>query len=149
MRRGEGTARARFVTSADNCAGAAGAEPQRDVANNLLISLSGSAQVTPTVWLNPATGVSYTIATQTPQHKIEMQPIPDAATKDLPRGSQVVVRGTVETMTSWFVRLVAGLALAIVLVYLLTRRMTAMVLLLKGRGGDWRAARLSTLAPPD
>ena len=33
---------------------------QRDVANNLLISLSGSSQTTPTFWLNPATGVSYT-----------------------------------------------------------------------------------------
>jgi len=32
---------------------------------------------------------------------------------------------------------------------LLTRRMTATVLLLKGRGGDWRAARLLTLATPD
>src|SRR5262249_47110952 len=154
---------------------------QRDVANNLLISLSGSAQVTPTFWLNPATGVSYTIATQTPQYKVdslqdigtipvvgaaqttpqvlealasvkreahlavashynvqpvidifgavqgrdlggvarEMQPILDAAAKDLPRGSQIVVRGTVETMTSSFVGLVAGLGLAIVLVYLL------------------------------
>jgi multidrug efflux pump subunit AcrB len=155
---------------------------QRDVANNLLISLSGSAQVTPTFWLNPATGVSYTIATQTPQHKVdsltdigtiplvgtsgsqrpqvlealatvkreshmavashfnvqpvidifgavqgrdlggvarEMQPILDAASKDLPRGSQIVVRGTVETMTSSFIGLVAGLGLAIVLVYLL------------------------------
>src|SRR5262249_57454715 len=44
---------------------------QRDVANNLLISLSGSAQVTPTFWLNPSTGVSYTIATQTPQYKVD------------------------------------------------------------------------------
>jgi len=43
---------------------------QRDVANNLLISLSGSGQTTPTYWLNPATGVSYTIATQTPQYRI-------------------------------------------------------------------------------
>jgi multidrug efflux pump subunit AcrB len=154
---------------------------QRDVANNLLISLSGSAQVTPTFWLNPATGVSYTIATQTPQHKVdsladiggiplvgtagqrpqvlealatvkreshmavathfnvqpvidifgavqgrdlggvarEMQPILDASKKDLPRGSQIVVRGTVETMASSFIGLLAGLGLAIVLVYLL------------------------------
>jgi multidrug efflux pump subunit AcrB len=44
---------------------------QRDVANNLLISLSGSAQVTPTFWLNPATGVSYAIATQTPQYRVD------------------------------------------------------------------------------
>jgi NodT family efflux transporter outer membrane factor (OMF) lipoprotein len=32
---------------------------------------------------------------------------------------------------------------------LFTRRMTATVLLLKGLGGDWRAARLPTLATPD
>ena len=37
---------------------------QRDVANNLLISLSGSGQTAPTFWLNPVTGVSYSIATQ-------------------------------------------------------------------------------------
>jgi multidrug efflux pump subunit AcrB len=155
---------------------------QRDVANNLLISLSGSAQVTPTYWLNPATGVSYTIATQTPQHKLDslqdigniplnpttgqarpqvlealasvkreahlavathfnvqpvvdifgavqgrdlggvardMQRILDDSNKDVPRGSQIVVRGTVETMASSFTGLLAGLALAVVLVYLL------------------------------
>ena len=33
-------------------------------------------------------------------------------------------------------------------VNLLTRRMTATVLLLKGLGGDWRAASLPTLASP-
>jgi multidrug efflux pump subunit AcrB len=153
---------------------------QRDVANNLLISLSGSAQTAPTYWLNPATGVSYTIATQTPQYRVdsledigniplttpgaqpqllealasverqqhmavishynvqpvidvfgavqgrdlgsvarEMQPILDAANKNLPRGSQVIVRGQIETMTSSFSGLVAGLALAVMLVYLL------------------------------
>jgi len=43
---------------------------QRDVANNLLISLSGSSQTTPTIWLNPATGVTYQVATQTPQHDL-------------------------------------------------------------------------------
>ena len=42
---------------------------QRDVANNLLISLTGSSQTTPTFWLNPANGVSYTVATQTPQYR--------------------------------------------------------------------------------
>ena len=44
---------------------------QRDVANNLLVSLSGSGQTTPTFWLNPTTGVSYSIATQTPQYRID------------------------------------------------------------------------------
>jgi len=44
---------------------------QRDVANNLLISLSGSFQTTPTYWLNPKNGVSYSIATQTPQYRLD------------------------------------------------------------------------------
>jgi multidrug efflux pump subunit AcrB len=154
---------------------------QRDVANNLLISLSGSSQTTPTYWLNPATGVSYSVATQTPQYRVdsierigsipvtgaagsqpqvlealasvkrqmhmavvshynvqpvidifgavqgrdlgsvarEMQPILDAAKSELPRGSQMIVRGQVETMTSSFIGLLAGLALAVILVYLL------------------------------
>ena len=43
---------------------------QRDVANNLLISLSGSGQTTPTVWLNPVNGVTYQVATQTPQYDL-------------------------------------------------------------------------------
>ncbi len=40
---------------------------QKDVANNLLISLSGSFQTQPTFWLDPKSGVSYPIVTQTPQ----------------------------------------------------------------------------------
>ena len=41
---------------------------QRDVANSLLISLSGSFQTTPTFWLNPQNGVSYSLVAQTPQY---------------------------------------------------------------------------------
>ncbi len=152
---------------------------QRDVATNLLISLSGSSQTTPTWWLNPNTGVSYAVATQTPQYDMqslqdlgnipmtnaargqtlqglatvtrdvgtqvsshynvspvidiygaaqgrdlgsvsrEINPILAAAQKDLPRGSQIIVRGQIDTMTTSFVGLLAGLALAVVLVYLL------------------------------
>jgi len=40
---------------------------QHDVANTLLISLSGSFQTQPTFWLDPASGVSYPIVTQAPQ----------------------------------------------------------------------------------
>jgi multidrug efflux pump subunit AcrB len=43
---------------------------QRDVANSVLITLSGSSQTTPTYWLNPSTGVSYPVATQTPQYRV-------------------------------------------------------------------------------
>jgi multidrug efflux pump subunit AcrB len=155
---------------------------QRDVANSLLISLSGSAQTAPTYWLDDATSTNYAIATQMPQYDLdslqdigniplatenrstqpqvleafatvkrqahiaveshynsqpvvdifaavqgrdlgsvarEMTPILDAARKKLPRASRMVVRGQVDTMTSSFVGLLAGLGLAIILVYLL------------------------------
>jgi CzcA family heavy metal efflux pump len=151
---------------------------QRDVANNLLISLSGSAQTTPTFWLNPVTGVSYPVATMTPEYRMsslgdlagiplpgdrpqilgalasfergsgqsvvshyDIQPVVDLfgsvqgrdlgsvareiskivedTRPTLPRGTRVAVRGQIETMRSSFAGLTAGLALAILLVYLL------------------------------
>jgi CzcA family heavy metal efflux pump len=155
---------------------------ERDVASNLLVSLSGSFQTAPTFWLNPKTGVSYNVSTMTPEYRLEslqdlqtipvagsgagqrsqmlesvasvqrkagpavvshynaqpvidifgsvqgrdlggvaseITPIVNAARKDLPRGSELVVRGTMETMRTSFLGLLAGLALAIVLVYLL------------------------------
>ena len=44
---------------------------QRDVANSLLVTLSGSAQVHPNFWLNPENGVSYPIVAQLPQYRID------------------------------------------------------------------------------
>jgi multidrug efflux pump subunit AcrB len=41
------------------------------VASNLLVSLSGSFQTSPTFWLNPKNGVSYNVAVMTPQYKLE------------------------------------------------------------------------------
>ncbi|MGA7921553.1 MAG: efflux RND transporter permease subunit [Candidatus Acidiferrales bacterium] len=43
----------------------------RDVANDLLISLSGSFQTTPNYWLDLRNGVSYSIAAQTPQYRVD------------------------------------------------------------------------------
>jgi multidrug efflux pump subunit AcrB len=43
---------------------------ERDVANSLLISLSGTAQVNPNFWADPKTGINYPIAIQTPQHLV-------------------------------------------------------------------------------
>jgi multidrug efflux pump subunit AcrB len=40
-----------------------------DIAQNLLVSLSGSFQTSPTFWLDPKTRVSYQVATQTPQYR--------------------------------------------------------------------------------
>jgi len=154
---------------------------QRDVATNLLLSLSGSGQTSPTFWLDPATGVSYSVAAMSPQYRVdslqELQNIPitgaartspqilagvaafsrsgeqavvshyniqaaidifgsvdgrdlggvardigpiiNAARKDLPRGSQIAVRGQIETMNESFTGLLGGLLFSIVLVYLL------------------------------
>ena len=41
----------------------------RDVAQSVLISLSGSFQTAPNFWLNPKNGVTYPIAIQTPQYR--------------------------------------------------------------------------------
>jgi multidrug efflux pump subunit AcrB len=42
-----------------------------DIAQNLLISLGGSFQTSPTFWVDPRSGVSYSIATQTPQYRAD------------------------------------------------------------------------------
>ncbi len=43
----------------------------REVAGNVLVSLSGSFQTAPTFWLNPKTGVSYNIVAQSPQYDVD------------------------------------------------------------------------------
>jgi len=153
-----------------------------DIAQNLLVSLSGSFQTSPSFWLDPKNHVSYQIATQTPQYRTDtlqgLQNIPvtgtdptapaslmaslvsvqrgagmavvshynvapvidifgaaagrdlggvagditkiiDATRSQLPRGSQVIIRGQVQTMRSSYVGLLGGLAFSIVLIYLL------------------------------
>ncbi|MDB5820845.1 MAG: transporter, partial [Rhizobacter sp.] len=164
-----------------------------NVGQNVLISLSGSSQTAPAFWLNPANGVVYNVAVQTPQYNIDsldallnmpvgavsgtaanpaittgaagstqllgnlvevtparqvaiatryniqpaidiyvsvqgtdlanvagrVQALVDEMKPKLPRGSQVAVRGQVQTMQASFIGLIVGLAMAIVLVYLL------------------------------
>lgn len=58
---------------------------QREVANDLLVSLASSGQTAPNVWLNPQNGVQYSVAVQTPQYRmnsidaLERTPISGAA----------------------------------------------------------------------
>jgi multidrug efflux pump subunit AcrB len=152
---------------------------QHDVANDLLLTLSGSGQIAPTFWLNPETGLQYPLVAQAPQYLMtslqdlqnmpvttahqaqllgglasitrgfgpaivshyDAQPIIDlfGAVQDrdlgavskqinaqiaawdnkLPRGTHIVVRGQVQTMTASYTGLAIGLVGAIVLVYLL------------------------------
>ncbi|HEY7402294.1 MAG TPA: efflux RND transporter permease subunit [Candidatus Angelobacter sp.] len=153
---------------------------QRDVAQNLLVTLSGSFQTAPTFWLNRENGVTYSVSVQSPEYRVDslqalmnipiaapgappqvlgnlatvspavtpavishynIQPVIDVYAavqgrdlgavardtrkiiadfeKKLPKGSQIVMRGQVETMTSSFAGLGIGLVMSIVLVYLL------------------------------
>jgi CzcA family heavy metal efflux pump len=154
---------------------------QRDVAQNLLVSLSSSFQTSPTFWVNPNNGVSYNLAVMSPQYRVDSlqalmntpisgtnttapQVLANLATvtplttpavvshynvapavdvfasvdgrdlggvsddasqilkpfqKQLPRGTQMHIRGQVETMASSYSGLLIGLAMSIVLVYLL------------------------------
>ena len=153
----------------------------QNVAQNLLVSLSGSFQTAPTFWVDPKNGVSYAIATETPQYRADslqdlvnipitagtsatpslmaslvsirrgsdmavvshyniapvidifgsvserdlggvsrdINKLIDGARSKLPRGSQVVVRGQVQTMRSSYIGLLSGLVFAILLDYLL------------------------------
>jgi multidrug efflux pump subunit AcrB len=44
---------------------------QRDVTSSMLVSLSSSGQTAPNFWLDPNSGVQYTVAVQTPQWRID------------------------------------------------------------------------------
>jgi CzcA family heavy metal efflux pump len=43
----------------------------RDVAQNVLVSLSSSFQTAPAFWLDPRNGINYNIAVQTPQYRVD------------------------------------------------------------------------------
>jgi CzcA family heavy metal efflux pump len=43
---------------------------QQNVASNMLVSLSGSFQTTPSFWIDPKTGSQYDVVSQTPQYKM-------------------------------------------------------------------------------
>ena len=43
---------------------------QRDLANDILVSLSSSSQVNPNFWVDPVYGIPFLIAVQTPPHKV-------------------------------------------------------------------------------
>jgi multidrug efflux pump subunit AcrB len=44
---------------------------ERDVAGDMLVSLSASGSLAPNQWVDPANGVSYSILVQTPQYRID------------------------------------------------------------------------------
>ena len=44
---------------------------QQNVASNMLVSLSGSFQTTPSFWIDPKTGTQYNVVSQTPQYQLQ------------------------------------------------------------------------------
>ena len=44
---------------------------EQAVASNLLVSLSGSFQTSPSFWIDPKSGTQYVVATQTPQFRMD------------------------------------------------------------------------------
>jgi multidrug efflux pump subunit AcrB len=156
---------------------------EQNVANSVLLGLSGSSQVTPSYWLDPSIGIEYLIDVFVPQYAMDsiqqlktmpisagsqsgsgaqildnlasitrvnvapvvshynvmpvidvygnadgrdlgsvlsnIQPLVDEARKDLPRGSNIILRGQAETMHYSYIGLGVGLIGAIVLIYFL------------------------------
>ena len=154
---------------------------QQEVAQSMLISLTGTGQTAPNEWLNPINGVNYQVVVQTPIYRINSIPdlartpvtsatgntsqllgnlvdfkrdaspiivdhyniqptfdiyadvdrrdlggvadqihqIMDDATKTLPIGTTLELRGEVQTMSESFLRLGIGIIFALGLVYLL------------------------------
>jgi multidrug efflux pump subunit AcrB len=61
----------KFHIAIDRTKAAEGGYTPRDIANSLLVSLSGSFQTTPTFFLNWQNGVNYNLVEQTPQYAIQ------------------------------------------------------------------------------
>src|ERR1700678_3112325 len=61
----------KFHIAVDRTKAAQGGFTERDIADSMLISTSGSFQVTPMFYLNPKNGVSYNLVAQTPQYDIQ------------------------------------------------------------------------------
>jgi multidrug efflux pump subunit AcrB len=61
----------RFDVAIDRTNAAQGGFTPRDIANSLLVSLSGSFQTTPNFFLNRQNGVEYNLVAQTPHYTIQ------------------------------------------------------------------------------
>ncbi|HKT71856.1 MAG TPA: efflux RND transporter permease subunit [Steroidobacteraceae bacterium] len=70
---------------------------QRDVANSLLLTLSGNGQVSPAYWLNPQTNIQYPIAAQAPQYT--MASLDDLNNVPINTTGQPQILGALATVT--------------------------------------------------
>jgi multidrug efflux pump subunit AcrB len=72
---------------------------QREVASDLLISLSSSGQTSPNYWLDPKTGVQYLVAVQTPQYRLDSTSKLDATPLSTPTLPQPVLLSNVAAIS--------------------------------------------------
>ncbi|MFZ0498690.1 MAG: efflux RND transporter permease subunit [Steroidobacteraceae bacterium] len=63
---------------------------QADVADDLLLTLSGSGQISPTFWLNPQNGISYPLVAQAPQYLMTSLQDLDNVPISAPGGTQIL-----------------------------------------------------------
>ena len=73
---------------------------QHDIANDLLLTLSGSGQIAPTFWLNPETGLQYPLITQAPQYR--MTTLQDLENLPVSTTGQPQILGGLATITRGF-----------------------------------------------
>ncbi len=73
---------------------------QKDIANNLLLTLSGSGQVSPAFWLNPENGVQYPIVAQAPQYR--MATLEDLNNVPVNANGEAQILGGLATVTRGF-----------------------------------------------
>ena len=71
----------------------------KDVADDVLLSLSGSGQVAPNFWLDPKTGVEYPVIVQVPQYRLDNLDTLDrtALSASIPGTSDQLLRNVSET----------------------------------------------------
>jgi len=69
---------------------------ERDVANSVLLSLSGSGQVQPSYWLNPSVGVQYLVNVRVPEHRMDSL----AALNSIPINASRAGEGDVELLAN-------------------------------------------------
>jgi CzcA family heavy metal efflux pump len=73
----------------------------KDVAQNLLVSLSSSFQTAPAFWLDPRNGVSYNVAVQTPQYRVDSyQALQNTPVTGSVGGSRPQIIGNLATTTA-------------------------------------------------
>jgi multidrug efflux pump subunit AcrB len=73
---------------------------QQNIANDLLLTLSGSGQIAPTFWLNPETGLQYPLVTQAPQYL--MTSLDDLQNMPVTTASQTQLLGGLATISRSF-----------------------------------------------